>query len=1019
MKVPLSWLKEYVDLDISVEKLADALSLSGSEVEKIHKSSEYKNVVVGRILEVRKHPNADRLKVCKAEIAPKKVAQIVCGAPNVEKGQNVPVALPGAELGKIIIKKTIIRGIESSGMICAEDELGISEDHEGIMVLAENIKPGTPFSDTVGGDTVLEIDLTPNRSDCYSIIGIAREAAASLGKSIKGTNFKKSEACPSDRRVKSSKKVDVEVEDKDLCPRYIAKVVEGVKIGPSPKWMQDRLSAAGVRPINNVVDVTNYVMLEWGQPLHAFDYEKLTVNRKQKTVIVRRAKAVEKIITLDGVDRILTTSDLIIADTKKPVAIAGVMGGANSEVDEKSKTIILEAAVFDRTSIRKTTQRLGLRSEASNRFEKGVPLNLPEIAIERAAMLIEEICKGTTLAESGSQKGRTLAGENTDVLSRWIWTQHVGMRLSRAKKFLGIDIPEVKVIEILKSLGFEAERFDFKAEARKHVGKPYVFGTSFKTHGAMAFDCSYLTDYIYSQIGKFIGYTSLAQYELGRPVNDNELLLGDILFVKGHIDKSVTDHYFVPDSKGGYQKIVVKPSKEVGHNGIYIGGGRVIHARHYEYDKKTGKWVKNIKEGKVVEEDVSVYTKNPEYLGARRYIDDPDDYIAITVPWWRLDVRVEEDIFEEIGRIYGYNNFPSTLPSGELPVFSENKKLKLISDIKNVLVGAGLTEVYNYSFVSAKVINESGELAGKALKIANPISPDQQYMRTNLIGSLLLNAKSNQDNFDTISIFEIASIYLPVPKESLPREIPTLAILIKSQKGRDGNAFYRIKGSLELVAKKLNLIGLEYKKENPTLGRGKEPKSVFEKGRTSSIFFKGTRIGVMGEISEIMKNSFGLKYDFAVLQINLNPVAGDYGQVKKYRSISKYPESARDISLVFDDDISAAKILEELDKSKNPLLVGHEILDIYKGKEPASTKSSLDSESKRATLGGPASTKATLGGPASTDTSSGGLPDGKKSVTIRLVFGSSKETLNEEKVSLELSSVVNLLKKSLGGTERF
>jgi phenylalanyl-tRNA synthetase beta chain len=332
------------------------------------------------------------------------------------------------------------------------------------------------------------------------MVGIAREAAAVFNRKLQNLKVEKPE-------VKSKKAIKVEVAEKELCPRYIAKVVEGLKIGPSPKWMQDRLAAAGVRPINNVVDVTNYVMLEWGQPMHAFDMSKV-----DGKIVVRRAKEGEKLTTLDGVERKLTKEDLVIADGGKVIGLAGVMGGLNSEVTEKTTTVVLEAAVFDRTRVRRTAQRLALRSEASNRFEKGIPLGLPEIAIERAAKLLTEIPGGLA---GITPIVKPIAGPSVDALSKWIWTWRVGLELSRLKKFLGIDISSEKAIEILKGLGFEAEKFDFKAAARSQVGKPYILGASYKTHGDMAFDCSYLTDYLYSRIGQFIGHTSLAQYELG------------------------------------------------------------------------------------------------------------------------------------------------------------------------------------------------------------------------------------------------------------------------------------------------------------------------------------------------------------------------------------------------------------------------------------------------------------------------------------------------------------------------
>jgi len=987
MRIPVEWLGEYVDIqDVSVENLSEALTLSGTENEILKSEGGFEGVVVGEIKKIERHPNADKLNVAGVDVGKKSELKIVCSAPNLEVGQKVPVALVGAVIGEFEIKEMEMRGVKSEGMLCSESELGISDDHSGIMILDARSKIGESLDKSLGsGGTVIDAELTPNRGDCLSIVGVAREAVAATGTKLKHTDFKKPE-------IKSKKKIEVDVQDKELCPRYIAKVVEGVKVEPSPKWMADRLSVAGVRPINNIVDVTNYVMLEWGQPLHAFGMEKLQMTpacgtgRNSKCQIkIRKAKNGEKIQTLDGVERKLTASDLVIADTKEAIAVAGVMGGANSEVTEKTRDIVLEAAVFDKTSIRKTAQRLGLRSEASNRFEKGIPLGLPEIAIERASQLLTELSaesRGIKTQNNADKNAdgrgtQIKVGENTDILSGKIWPQCVGVRLSRVEKFLGIKIPVERQIDILKSLGFEAEKFDFKKEARKHVGKPYVFGAKFKTHGDMAFDCSYLTDYIYRQIGKFIGHTALGQYEIGEPVK-GELLPGDVLFCAQKGLPKEKGHYFITDLDGNKEKVEVKPPKEVGHCGIYIGNGRVVHAHMLEYDYKAKKWIKSSKNKTKVEEDsVEIFTKNPEYLGARRYTPDPADWLSVTVPWWRLDVKIEEDIFEEIARIFGYDKFPSTLPTGELPRVEENNKLKLTSDVKNILAGAGFSEVYNYSFVSEKMLTETGTLAEKALKIANPISPEQEYMRTNLTSSLLSNAAKNQDNFEDINIFEIASCYLPVKspaaakamagREELPREVLTLAICVKSKK--DGEGFSRLKGILELLSKKLNLPDFELLREE-----GK----IFEKGRLASVSQKGERLGAIGEISNRTKLVFSLKHDFAILHINLRKLIDRYDVPRKYQSISKYPTSIRDISALFSKTITAEKVKSALKGAKTKELKEFWITDIYASKQ---------------------------------------LEKDKKSITIRLVFGSNQKTLEEGEIENSFQVVLGIINK-LGGDIR-
>lgn len=938
MKTPLKWLAEYVDIKgLKPEEISDGLRFSGTE-NVLEVGLELPNVVVGEIKEISKHPNADKLQITKTDVGKANggVLQIVCGASNIEVGQKVPVALIGAKFEDFEIKKAKIRDVESFGMLCAEDELGLGEDHSGIMVLNKDAKVGQPFSEYLGGgETVIDAELTPNRGDCLSMIGMAREVAATFDRKFKMPKI-------GITAVKSQKTIEVEVADKDLCPRYMAKVIEGIKIGPSPKWMQERLTAAGVRPISNIVDVTNYVMLELGQPLHAFDGGKLSGK-----IIVRRAKSGEKMTTLDNQVRQLNIDDLLICDAKKPVALAGVMGGLNSEVDEKTTTVVLEAAVFNPTTVRKTAQRLSLRSEASNRFEKGIPLTLPEIAIERAAELIIEMGGGK-------------AGKNADVLSSWIWVQRVGLELSRVKSLLGVEISEAKALEILLSLGFEVEKFDFKTEARKHVGKPYVFGASYKTHGDMAFDCSYLTDFIYSKIGQFVGYTSLAQYELGTPVEDNDLQPGDILFVKGHIDKSVTDFYFVPDGKGGYQKVSLKQPKEVGHNALYIGNGRIVHARHYDYDAKNKKW-KKLPTGKVVEEDLEIFTENPEFLGARRFISNPSDYLAITVPWWRLDIKIEEDILEELARINGYDKIPATLPSGQLPGRSQNEQIKMETDLKRKLVDQGLTEVITYSFVSNKLAKVSGIPVSELPKIDNPLSVDQEYMRGALWPSLLEVAVKNQDYSDALRFFEIANTY------TKGRQDIHFGAVAKTGSGK--KSFYELKGIIWSVLEEFKISGLELRPAEVVFA---------ENGQGAEILAGKKVIGQIGVLSGGLREQYGQKTDLAVTEINLAAIMADFGREIIYKPLPKFPRVHRDINIVVGRSTLAIEIIKKLATANIPYLLNYKIADVYEGK---------------------------------------GLSEDKKSVTISVEMGSVEGTLTDERIEESVSLIIKSL-EGIGGELR-
>lgn len=398
MFVSYKWLQEYVDLSgISADELAEKITKSGIEVEGVEKKSEgLKGIVIGHVVEREPHPNADKLNVCQVDLGSETV-QIVCGAPNVDKGQKVAVATVGAVLpGNFKIKKAKLRGEASHGMICSLKELGIDsklvakEYATGIFVFPSDVEVGTDALLALGlDDEILELGLTPNRSDALSMLGVAYEVGAILGREVKWPEISTEEAAE-----KASDFINIKVDNAEDNPLYIAKVIKDVKIGPSPLWMQTRLMASGIRPHNNVVDITNYVLLEYGQPLHAFDYDRLG----SKEIVVRRAKDAEKIITLDEAERTLTAEHLVITNGTEPVAIAGVMGGANSEVRQDSTTVIIESAYFAGTVVRKASKDHGLRSEASARFEKGVDPARVRAAGERAAQLICEYAGGTVLA---------------------------------------------------------------------------------------------------------------------------------------------------------------------------------------------------------------------------------------------------------------------------------------------------------------------------------------------------------------------------------------------------------------------------------------------------------------------------------------------------------------------------------------------------------------------------------------------------------------------------------------------
>ncbi|MBM7582052.1 phenylalanyl-tRNA synthetase beta chain [Caldicoprobacter guelmensis] len=444
MLVPLKWLKEYVKVDVPVEQLAHRLTMTGTKVESITRLGEgISNVVVGKILEIKPHPNADKLVVCVVDVGKCKV-QIVTGAPNVKEGQLVPVALDGATLpGGYKITATTLRGVESQGMLCSGEELGLTEEDypgagvDGILILQEEYPLGMDIKEALGlDDHVLEFEVTSNRPDCLSVIGIAREASVALNSSFTLPHI---EVKPGIGDVNAEAKVVVEAPD--LCPRYCARVVKDVKIGPSPRWMQRRLISAGVRPINNIVDITNYVMLEMGQPMHAFDLDKVA----GRTIVVRTAREGERLVTLDDKERVLSPDMLVIADVEKPIGLAGVMGGANTEITDGTRNILLESALFDRGVIRQTAKALGIRSEASLRFEKGLDIHNARAALDRAVQLIQELGIGTVVEGV------------IDVCHGSLEKRILEIPWKRVNSLLGLNLSADEMADILARLEFKVE----------------------------------------------------------------------------------------------------------------------------------------------------------------------------------------------------------------------------------------------------------------------------------------------------------------------------------------------------------------------------------------------------------------------------------------------------------------------------------------------------------------------------------------------------------------------------------
>lgn len=459
MNTPLSWIKAYVpELDVTAQEYTDAMTLSGSKVEGYEKlDADLDKIVVGKILKIERHPDADKLIVCQVQITEEgDQVQIVTGAPNVKEGDVIPVVLDGGRVagghdgekpaGGIKIKKGKLRGVESHGMMCSIEELGSTKEmypeapEDGIYIFSDNpeyadLKIGSSAVEALGlNDVVFEYEITSNRVDCFGVIGIAREAAATFGKKFIPPVVEVKE-----NDEKASDYISVEVEDKDLCPRYVARVVKNIKIGPSPKWMQRRLAACGIRPINNLVDITNYVMEEFAQPMHAYDLDHVSGNK----IVVRRAKDGEVFTTLDGQERKLDSSILMICDAEKPIGIAGIMGGENSKITDEVKTVLFEAACFDGTNIRLSSKKVGLRTDASGKFEKGLDPNNAMEAINRACQLINELGVGEVV------------GGCVDVYDEVRKPNRVAFEPDRINKLLGTTLDAETMLGYFKAIDLE------------------------------------------------------------------------------------------------------------------------------------------------------------------------------------------------------------------------------------------------------------------------------------------------------------------------------------------------------------------------------------------------------------------------------------------------------------------------------------------------------------------------------------------------------------------------------------
>ncbi len=751
LNISYNWLKEYVKLTDSAHDFAKKISLSGPSVDHITEiKPNFDKVVVGKIIKIEQHPNADKLHVCQVKVGDKQPLNIVCGAPNIAEGQKVPVVLVGGRVGDMEVKAAKLRGIDSEGMLCSQRELGIGDDHTGIYILPDYVEVGLPLEKVMPiSDTILDMEVTSNRPDAMCVIGIAREAAAILD-----AKFLYKDPKPNLSVQGENKKLAVTVKEPKLCPRYDAAVMTDVKVESSPLWMQQRLLAAGLRPINNLVDITNYILLEFGQPMHVFDYNKLAGHE----IIVRLAKKGEKILALDGKEYELSTEQLAIADGENPCAVAGVMGGESSAATAQTKTIVLEAANFNPVSIRHTARALNLHSEASNLYEKGLQPEGVHPALLRAIELVKELAGGK------------MANDIIDVNNYKFKAKTIKLNSDNVTRILGVKIKTEKIKSILESLGFK----------------------------------------------------------------------------------------------------------------------------------------------------VSAKTKSS---------------LEVTAPWWRdNDLEGEHDLIEEVARIYGYQNLPTQLMPGELPVdFSAGNKFQQEDKVKDLLVGFGLTEIFSYSFISEKIIKDAGFDPIDAVRIANPLSLDFEYMRTSLIPGLLQIISENAGFYNSIKIFDLSKIYLK-HEGDLPEETMALAIACVSASADE--ALADLRGIWEGLTIKL---GLNYE-----FGNFKKKEAYWS---DNSQAMKGGKseeiIGGIGLISKDVAARFSIKKSVAVAYVDFAALLAAARLAPSYATICKYPGIELDISMEISEDVSFGQVKETAAKIDQEMIKNISYLSVFKGQGIASGKKAL------------------------------------------------------------------------------
>ena len=798
MLISLNWLKQYVDIKESVDEIANALTMIGQEVEAIDiQGKDLGNVVIGQIVEFDKHPNSDRLTLLKVNVGEEEPLQIICGATNHKLNDKVVVAKIGAVLpGNFKIKKSKIRDVESFGMLCSEAELGLAKESEGIIILPEDAPIGKEYREYAGlNDVIFELEITPNRPDCLSHIGIAREVAAYYNRKVKYPVIEIAETIESINTV-----IKVNIEDKDRCKRYMGRVIKNVKIKESPEWLKTRIRAMGLNPINNVVDVTNFVMFEYNQPMHAFDLDKVEGN-----ITIRAAKENEEITTLDGVERVLKNGELVIADDEKAIAIGGVIGGQNTQIDSDTKNIFVEVAYFTPENIRRESRDLGIFTDSAYRNERGMDIENLATVMNRAVSLLAEVAEGEVLSE---------------VIDKYVEKPkraEISLNLEKLNKFIGKNLT-------------------------------------------------------YDEVGKILT----------------------------HLD------------------IELKP----------LGDGTML----------------------------------------------------LTPPSYRADLTRPADIYEEVIRMYGFDNIEAKMPVMSIESGEENTNFKFSRIVREILKELGLNEVINYSFIP-KFTKELFNFGEEVIEIKNPLSEDMAVMRPTLLYSLIANVRDNINRNQTdLKLFEISKTFkkLGEGQNGLAIEDLKIALILSGREeknlwnqSKSDYSFYDLKGYLEFLLERLNVT--KYSLTRLTNNKN------FHPGASAEIKIGEDVIGVLGELHPNLVNYFGIKREKVFFaELNLTSLL-KYIKIKvNYETISKYPEVLRDLAITLDKSVLVGEMVKEIKKKVN-LIEKIDIFDVYSGDK-------IDKD--------------------------------KKSVAMSIVLRDKNRTLTDEDIDKAMTAILELIKDKYNGEIR-